>query len=910
MNRPLRLVVSRFLWLVCLVGLSVWGLTASTKPAAAAPSTITALQFDGTNDHVTFGSAPGLGTATFTLELWFYRTAAGLTTTTGTGGIANAIPLLTKGRGEAEASNVDMNYFLGIDGTTGFLVADFEEGATGASPGLNHPVSGVTPILNNNWYHAAATYDGTTWRLYLNGNLETSLVVGQPPRADSIQHAALASALTSTGVAAGRFAGIIDDARVWNVARTQAEIQANLGQELASAPGLIGRWGLNEGSGTLVGDSSGSGINGTATNGPVWVGGSPSVPFGNYALDFGGTNGYVTFGNPAKLHLATFTVETWFNRQGAGAATTTGTGGITNAIPLVTRGRGEAETALVDLNYFLGIDATTNTLAADFEEGAAGTTPSLNHPILGTTVIPANDNTWHHAAATYDGTTWRLYLDGVLENSLVVGEPPAAAGNQYAALGTGLTSTGVAAGFFDGLLDEARVWNYARTATEVQATINQQLTSGTGLVARWGLNEGFGRMAGDSLVPLVHGAITGANWSWGAGAPFNIVITPPLAPTTLTATATGTNQIDLAWSDNATNEANYELERSTTGAGGPFTLLIILGANTTSYSNTGLGFSTSYCYRVRAANGAGNSAYTPVACATTPPPGNNAIDFGGTNAYVTLGNPVALRLPQFTLELWFRRDGTGVAANTGAGGGMAVPLLTKGVAETDASNVDMNYFLGIRTSDNVLFADFEEGAAGTTPGLNHPIAGVTPIANGVWYHAAATYDGTTWRLYLNGNLEATLIVGQPVRADSIQHAAIGGALNSTGGTSGFSGYFDGIIDEARIWDSARSQATIVSTMNSQLSTPQAGLAGRWGLNEGTGTTTADSSGNAITGTITNANWVWAIGAPFNASPTAISLQNLGITVALPFWSMGAGLILTLFTLIGLRRFSHSAPKNK
>ena len=74
--------------------------------------------------------------------------------------------------------------------------------------------------------------------------------------------------------------------------------------------------------------------------------------------------------------------------------------------------------------------------------------------------------------------------------------------------------------------------------------------------------------------------------------------------------------------------------------GGPFTLLVTLGANTTSYSNTGLAFSTPYCYRVRAVNGAGNSAYTPVACTSTPPPGNNAIDFGGTDAYVTLGNPV------------------------------------------------------------------------------------------------------------------------------------------------------------------------------------------------------------------------------------------------------------------------------
>ena len=44
-------------------------------------------------------------------------------------------------------------------------------------------------------------------------------------------------------------------------------------------------------------------------------------------------------------------------------------------------------------------------------------------------------------------------------------------------------------------------------------------------------------------------------------------------------------------------------------------------------------------------------------------------------------------------------------------------LVTKGRAEAEGSNVDMNYFLGIRASDGVLVADFEEGAGQPTPGL-------------------------------------------------------------------------------------------------------------------------------------------------------------------------------------------------
>ena len=73
-----------------------------------------ALQLDGVNDYVSFGAAPGLGSTTFTIEVAFKRTAAGVTASTGTGGVT-AVPLITKGRGEADGANTDMNWFLGIN---------------------------------------------------------------------------------------------------------------------------------------------------------------------------------------------------------------------------------------------------------------------------------------------------------------------------------------------------------------------------------------------------------------------------------------------------------------------------------------------------------------------------------------------------------------------------------------------------------------------------------------------------------------------------------------------------------------------------------------------------------------------------------------------------------------------------
>src|SRR5262245_19941652 len=65
-----------------------------------------ALQFNGTNQYVTFGTAAGLGTSTFTLEVWFKWTGGGTTGSTGSGGTAPGfsavIPLLSKGGAQAE----------------------------------------------------------------------------------------------------------------------------------------------------------------------------------------------------------------------------------------------------------------------------------------------------------------------------------------------------------------------------------------------------------------------------------------------------------------------------------------------------------------------------------------------------------------------------------------------------------------------------------------------------------------------------------------------------------------------------------------------------------------------------------------------------------------------------------------
>lgn len=228
------------------------------------------LFFNGWDSHVTFGDASDLKLDTFAVECWFKPEAGGITAGTGSGGVSG-IPLVTKGRGESDGSEVDCNYFLGFDPASGAVVADFED----INSGLNHPVTGTTSVNYGEWNHAAATWDGASLKIYLNGSLEGEVASEFGPRHDSIQHAGIGTTFNSLGEPAGAFLGSIDEVRIWDTARSDIEIQESLNFELdGSESGLVGRWGFAEGSGESVASTAGSTIDGTLVSEPAWVEGA------------------------------------------------------------------------------------------------------------------------------------------------------------------------------------------------------------------------------------------------------------------------------------------------------------------------------------------------------------------------------------------------------------------------------------------------------------------------------------------------------------------------------------------------------------------------------------------------------------------------------------------------------------
>jgi glucose/arabinose dehydrogenase/PKD repeat protein/endonuclease YncB( thermonuclease family) len=111
-------------------------------------------------------------------------------------------------------------------------------------------------VSANEWHHAAATYSvsSNTLRLYLDGNQ----VAQGPLSGHTTIGNGLALQIGRNGTTGNYWTGNLDDVRVWNVARSAADIRSTFAQQYIGAPtGLVGNWRFDEGSGTTANDMAG-----------------------------------------------------------------------------------------------------------------------------------------------------------------------------------------------------------------------------------------------------------------------------------------------------------------------------------------------------------------------------------------------------------------------------------------------------------------------------------------------------------------------------------------------------------------------------------------------------------------------------------------------------------------------------
>ena len=207
------------------------------------------------------------------------------------------------------------------------------------------------------------------------------------------------------------------------------------------------RLGFDEGSGTVAGDSSGNGRNGTLTGGAVFDPTSADASPSSVSLD--GIDGVVTvpgFATGARE----VTLAAWFNADSFG----------TPDARVISQATGTAANDhVVMLSTFPQVDRST-TLRARIRVG--GTTHTL---VASSGAVTAGR--WHHAAATHDGEVLRLFLDGVEVASTVVGGTVEEAPSVPIAVGA--QPPGAGGGHFDGRIDDAQILDRALTAGELRS---------------------------------------------------------------------------------------------------------------------------------------------------------------------------------------------------------------------------------------------------------------------------------------------------------------------------------------------------------------------------------------------------------------------------------------------------------
>ncbi|MEN6410289.1 MAG: S8 family serine peptidase [Anaerolineaceae bacterium] len=170
---------------------------------------------------------------------------------------------------------------------------------------------------------------------------------------------------------------------------------------------------------------------------------------------------------------------------------------------------------------------------------------------------------------------------------------------------------------------------FTYTTSGLTATFTDTSTDSDGTIVSWGWDFGDGgsstaqnpthtyAAAGTYTVGLT---VTDNDGATGITSQNVTVTAPPAvpaAPTNLTATAVSKSQINLTWTDNASNETGFYIERCKGSTCTNFVRIATVGANVTSFNNTGLSKGTAYRYRVQAYNAGGTSAYSNIAAATT-----------------------------------------------------------------------------------------------------------------------------------------------------------------------------------------------------------------------------------------------------------------------------------------------------
>ncbi|MBI4146721.1 right-handed parallel beta-helix repeat-containing protein [Candidatus Woesearchaeota archaeon] len=476
--------------------------------------------------------------------------------------------------------------------------------------------------------------------------------------------------------------------------------------------------------------------NGVSSNAPGWT--SSGKVGGAYSFD--GSNDFVRVPNSVSItpNLQGYSYEAWFKASSLPAFNRilwkNSGGAVFNGIYLMTSGS----------SAFFGIGDGTNVAQPN---------------------APITANTWYHLVGVYDRSTStaHLYVNGTLQASVTQSLGSVNyAGDLY------IGSLDGGSEFFNGLIDEARIYNRSLSAAQVARLYNDSLNGNhpTTFVSQelhrgdvWSV-----AVTPNDNEPNTDGTTVLSN---------NVTILnsdPAIAQVILNSSdgsgALGNNASSSAnltvFVINATDADGDSVQNITDWRVNGTSIAVLNLPFETNSSSTAAGAIRDYStFGNNGTLGAGTAANVPVWNSSGKVGG--AYTFDGVDDYIDLGTPASLQITTLTAEAWVRRHGVGTS---------------DGIVSS-ATNGWGFYFSPLNKLCIGMVGISEACSTGT----------ITDTAS--LHHVAVTYDASTARFYFNGSLDSSVAYANPGFASA--QKAVGGRPDTT------SDAFAGTLDEVRVY---------------------------------------------------------------------------------------------------------------
>lgn len=466
-------------------------------------------------------------------------------------------------------------------------------------------------------------------------------------------------------------------------------------------------------------------------------------------------------------------------------------------------------------------------------DGTGGSGSKLIGLYGGVAWIPSNytfsaANQWYHVAMVRSAGTTNFYVNGASYSATSGGTSTPSTPVGYFTVGNQLKTGDRANRYFNGPIDEVRVSTSVRSADWIATEYNNQNSPSTfysvsGEQTIPASNQTASACSGNTFTVTPSGMPAGTLYTWTAPA-----INPGGAITGSSAESTGQTSISQTLTNTTANTATATYTVTPTFGSCPSgsTFPLIITVNPLPNPVVTVSGVTTFCQ--------GGSV-------TLNPSMGTALSLNGTNQYAITPNLTSsFSTSTVTVELWFKATGAGV-------------ILSE-LGQSTPNSGWHDSWIEILSSGEVKARVW-----------NLTSVSLGTVSFGTWNHVAIRYNGTNVVGFLNGAISSSVSGTRqtpPINGTNPNNKQYWAVGTADGTNLGSGAWFNGQVDEMRIWNVARTNTQITGAWNKTVPTNSSGLVAYYKMDDGSGATLNDASGNGKNATLVNSpSWINPSTAP-------------------------------------------------